>query len=49
MSELGVISPKALKDLVRNGGEYAILDIRDQGIYYDRHLLLASCLQIGGL
>jgi len=49
MSKLGVISPKALKELVRNGGEYAILDIRDQGIYYDRHLLLASCLPIGRL
>jgi rhodanese-related sulfurtransferase/predicted metal-dependent enzyme (double-stranded beta helix superfamily) len=37
-----VISPQALKQALRSGDELALLDVREQGVFAKKHLLLAS-------
>jgi hypothetical protein len=30
--------------MLRDGGELALIDVREQGVYYRDHLLFASCI-----
>ncbi|MFO1081093.1 MAG: rhodanese-like domain-containing protein [Reyranellaceae bacterium] len=43
------IDPNALKQLIRQGGDFAIVDARDEDTFSTRHLLLASCLPLSRL
>jgi rhodanese-related sulfurtransferase len=47
--EIGHVSARALKALLHDGGEIALLDGREEGIFHGRHLLLASCVPLGRL
>ena len=47
--EIGHVSARALKALLNDGGEIALLDGREEGIFHARHLLLASCVPLGRL
>jgi rhodanese-related sulfurtransferase len=47
--EIGHVSARALKALLNDGGEIALLDGREEGIFHGRHLLLASCVPLGRL
>ena len=38
-----------LKRQLHDGGEIALLDAREEGIFHARHLLLASCVPLGRL
>lgn len=44
-----VISPGALQALLREGGELALLDVREQGVFGRSHILLASNLPLSHL
>ncbi len=44
MMPVKIYSAKSLDRLCKTKSEFAILDIRLQGIYFHEHLLLASCL-----
>jgi rhodanese-related sulfurtransferase len=44
MTAPGGISPRALKAMLRDGQELALVDVREQGIYYRGHLLFACCI-----
>ena len=43
------ISARDLKAALRDGGEIAVLDAREEGIFFHRHLLMASCLPLSRL
>jgi len=43
------IQPSGLKAALHDGGEIALLDPREEGIFDDRHLLFAACAPIGRL
>jgi rhodanese-related sulfurtransferase len=43
------IDARALKAQLHNGGEIALLDAREEGVFGRRHLLLASCVPLGRL
>jgi len=43
------IQPSALKAALHDGGEIALLDPREEGIFNERHLLFAACAPIGRL
>ena len=47
--EIGHVSARALKAQLNDGGEIALLDAREEGIFHARHLLLASCVPLGRL
>ena len=47
--EIRHVSARALKALLNDGGEIALLDGREEGIFHGRHLLLASCVPLGRL
>ena len=38
-----------LRDRLHSGGEIAIVDARDEGVFHERHLLMASCLPLSRL
>ena len=38
-----------LKRQLHDGGEIALLDAREEGVFHARHLLLASCVPLGRL
>src|SRR5262245_18171256 len=38
-----------LKRRLHDGGEIALLDAREEGVFHARHLLLASCVPLGRL
>lgn len=38
------LSPQALKAMLGDGQELALIDVREQGIYYRGHLLFACCI-----
>ncbi|HVC57328.1 MAG TPA: rhodanese-like domain-containing protein [Stellaceae bacterium] len=48
-SEITQISARDLKAQLHDGGEIALLDAREEGIFNRRHLLLASCVPLGRL
>src|SRR5215212_9016771 len=47
--EIGHVSAPALKAQLHDGGEIALLDAREEGIFHASHLLLASCVPLGRL
>jgi rhodanese-related sulfurtransferase len=44
MSAAGTATAAELKRMLRDGGELALVDVREQGVYYRGHLLFASCI-----
>src|SRR6185369_16872576 len=47
--DIARVSARELKALLNDGGEIALLDGREEGIFHGRHLLLASCVPLGRL
>ncbi len=45
----GRITPAELRGRLHDGGEIAIVDAREEGSFYERHLLMASCLPLSRL
>src|SRR5215470_10309081 len=45
----GSITPVELRNRLRSGGEIAIVDPREEAIFHDHHLLMASCLPLSRL
>jgi rhodanese-related sulfurtransferase len=43
------ITSAELRKRVQAGGEIAIVDAREEGVFHDRHLLMASCLPLSRL
>src|SRR4051812_10378364 len=46
---IGRVDPHQLKAQLHDGGEIALLDAREEGVFHARHLLLASCLPLSRL
>lgn len=44
-----MIGPGQLKPLLRDGAELALIDVREQGVYFHEHLLFASCIPLSHL
>jgi rhodanese-related sulfurtransferase len=49
MSAAGTVTASELKSMLRDGAELALVDVREQGVYYRGHLLFASCIPISRL
>jgi len=49
MSSIPQLSATTLKTWLRDGDELALIDVREQGDYYHRHLLFASCVPFSRL
>src|SRR6185369_13609751 len=47
--DIGYVSAGQLKAQLHDGGEIALLDAREEGVFHARHLLLASCVPLGRL
>jgi rhodanese-related sulfurtransferase len=47
--DIGHVSAGQLKAQLHDGGEIALLDAREEGIFHARHLLLASCVPLSRL
>jgi rhodanese-related sulfurtransferase len=45
----GKITPAELRRRYQAGGEIAIVDAREEGVFHDRHLLMAACLPLSRL
>jgi rhodanese-related sulfurtransferase len=45
----GKVTPAELRRRYHSGGEIAIVDAREEGIFHERHLLMASCLPLSRL
>ncbi len=45
----GNITPQQLRGRLHDGGEIAIVDVREEGSFHHRHLLMASCLPLSRL
>src|SRR5438046_9817679 len=45
----GSITPAELRGRYHSGGEIAIVDAREEGVFHERHLLMASCLPLSRL
>ena len=43
------MSPRDLKAALHDGGEIALLDAREEGAFFHRHLLMASCVPLSRL
>lgn len=48
-AEIKQISARDLKAALHDGGEIALLDAREEGVFNRRHLLLASCVPLSRL
>jgi rhodanese-related sulfurtransferase len=48
-SDIRSIDARQLKTLLHDGGEIAVLDAREEGVFARRHLLLASCVPLSRL
>jgi len=46
---VNIISPKELKEMLRDGKEIALIDVREQGVFYKEHQLLASSIPLSHL
>src|SRR5215467_339183 len=44
-----IIMPAELRRRYQAGGELAIVDAREEGVFHERHLLMASCLPLSRL
>jgi rhodanese-related sulfurtransferase len=49
MDSIKFASPQAVKAVLRDGSELALVDVRDQGVYFHEHLLFAACIPLGRL
>jgi hypothetical protein len=49
VSDIRYVSAGQLKAQLHDGGEIALLDAREEGIFHARHLLLASCVPLSRL
>ncbi len=49
MSANNAVTPQAVKAMLRDGNELALVDVRDQGTYFHEHLLFAGCIPLGHL
>ena len=49
MADIGHVDARRLKAQLHDGGEIALLDAREEGVFHARHLLLASCVPLGRL
>jgi rhodanese-related sulfurtransferase len=47
--DIGHVNARQLKAQLHDGGEIALLDVREEGIFHGRHLLLASCVPLSRL
>ena len=47
--EVGHVTARQLKRQLHDGGEIALLDAREEGVFHARHLLLASCVPLSRL
>src|ERR1700751_2102047 len=45
----GRITAAELRERYQGGGEIAIVDAREEGVFHERHLLMASCLPLSRL
>src|ERR1700751_5045824 len=45
----GSITPAELRERYGSGGEIAIVDAREEAVFHERHLLMASCLPLSRL
>src|SRR5215471_21587720 len=45
----GSITPVELRRRYQAGGEIAVVDAREEGVFHDRHLLMAACLPLSRL
>ena len=45
----GSVTPTGLRERYRSGSEIAIVDAREEGIFHQRHLLMAPCLPLSRL
>src|SRR5271166_6497978 len=45
----GSITAAELRERYKAGGEIAIVDAREEGVFHERHLLMASCLPLSRL
>src|SRR6516225_7114783 len=43
------ITPAEMRERYHSGGEIAIVDVREEGSFHERHLLMASCLPLSRL
>ncbi|MGD2140185.1 MAG: rhodanese-like domain-containing protein [Burkholderiales bacterium] len=43
------VTPQAVKAMLRDGNEFALVDVREQGVYFHEHLLFASCIPLSHL
>lgn len=48
-SELKRVTPEELRAALHDGGEIALLDPREEGVFNERHLLFAACAPLGRL
>src|SRR5215469_18565245 len=46
---IGHVDARQLKAQLHDGGEIALLDAREEGVFHAHHLLLASCVPLGRL
>ena len=46
---IGHVDARQLKAQLHDGGEIALLDAREEGVFHTHHLLLASCVPLGRL
>src|SRR5215472_8899436 len=46
---IGHVDARQLKAQLHDGGEIALLDAREEGVFHARHLLLASCVPLSRL
>jgi rhodanese-related sulfurtransferase len=49
MSAPAGVTPGALKAMLADGRELALIDVREQGVYFHGHLLFASCILLSRL
>ncbi len=49
MTPYGTVSPQAVKAMLRDGAELALVDVREQGVYFHGHLLFACCIPLSHL
>src|SRR5882724_13707537 len=47
--DIGHVSARQLKTQLHDGGEIALLDAREEGVFHARHLLLTSCVPLSRL
>jgi rhodanese-related sulfurtransferase len=49
MAAYQAASPQTVKAMLRDGNELALVDVREQGVYFHEHLLFACCIPAGHL